>query len=666
MSLSASVAADSLPFLQYAPLNCERSVRIVILSPSIELDDPIQCDLREVRLGSSSQETTPYEALSYVWGGRRGEHPIRCNGCRVDVTKNCLEALRHLRYSDRERVLWIDAICIDQSSIPEKNVQVALMGDVYRFAARTIVWIGTDESPGNLLLSLFRRFIPLTHNLAEPTVKTAHAVLAPGAETYTNAVPSRNVLKAIELLTKVPWFTRTWTLQELCLSEHVVITLGKSSLSWESLNACLKHWTTLAGRKFGHRTSEFDLVNLADSFGMKMNYRSALLGEKHENSNIPKLASAYLATRLIKTIRRRNAMDKRDQSFSLHNLLGRLGISVPNPDYTKPVTRVYEDLALALCLHSGSFWVLHMGSSEDKVDGLPSWVPDFSQFSPGGFKDQWDLLSNPPPIIAEEVSAIGLLQSGRNTGQLLIRARRLPPVTMISGSHVPNARYLSTTVNYGEDIKDLVLPAVAKWFLFAESLEFFPSRRRGAEALLALIASLATKKTSDDEFKPKADITQTWWANFYRGLMMGFTVEGQRSTKKLVKSASRRGRCVSAHGGCQRPNAQSIGWSMMNENMTDIDTTSSVLLACQGLSLCLVGQGMLAVCDGQVQTGDVPVVGAGLMEELILRPRGEEFEVVGDFDFSLGDRCQLSPASPLPCHGLIISRIGIRPYKCPV
>ncbi|KAL0782536.1 hypothetical protein CaCOL14_000442 [Colletotrichum acutatum] len=619
MSSSPNVAANSLPFLHYAPLKCERSIRIVILSPSTELDDPIQCELREVRLGSSSQQTTPYEALSYVWGGRRGEYPIHCNGCRVEVTKNCLGALRHLRYPNRERVLWIDAICIDQSSIPEKNVQVALMGDVYRFAARTIVWIGTDESPDNLLLLLFRRcrWVGLLLRAS------------PEAERSTPRLPSRNVLKAIELLTKVPWFTRTWTLQELCLSEHVVITLGKSSLSWESLNACLKHWTTLAGRKFGHRTSEFDLVNLADSFGMKMNYRSALLGEKHENSDIPKLASAYLATRLIKTIRRRNAMDKRDQSFSLHNLLGRLGISVPNPDYTKPVTRVYEDLALALCLHSGSFWVLHMGSSENKVNGLPSWVPDFSEVSPGGFKDQWDLLSNPPAIIAEEVLAIGVLQSGRNTEQLLIRAWRLPPVTMTSGSRIPNARYLSTTVNYGEDIKNLVLPAVARWFLFAESLEFFPSRRRGAEALLALIASLVTKKTNDDEFRPKADITQTWWANFYRGLMMGFTTEGQRSTTKLLKSGSRRGRCGSAHRGCEGPNAQSIGWSMMNENMTDIDTTSSVLLACQGLSLCLVGQGMLAVCDGQVQTGDVPVVGAGLMEELILRPRGEEFEVVG-------------------------------------
>lgn len=192
----------------------------------------------------------------------------------------------------------------------------------------------------------------------------------------------------------------------MCLSRHVIITLGKSSLSWESLSVCLKHWTTLAGRKFGHRTSEFDFVNLGDSFGIKMNYRSALLGEKHEHSDIPKLTSAYLAIRLIRTIRRRNAMDKRDQSFSLHNLLGRLGISVPNPDYTKPVTRVYEDLALALCLHSGSFWVLHMSSSKDKVDGPPSWVPDFRRVSSGGFKDQWDLLSNPPPITAEEVLAI--------------------------------------------------------------------------------------------------------------------------------------------------------------------------------------------------------------------------------------------------------------------
>lgn len=202
MSISANFAADSLPFLQHASLNCERSIRIVILSPSIELDDPIQCDLREIQLGSSSQETTPYEALSYVGGGRRGEHPIQCNGCRVDVTKKCLEALRHLRYPNRERVLWIDAICIDQSSIPEKNVHVALMGDVYRFAERTVVWIGTVESPDKLLLSLFRR------------CRWVGLLLrgSPEATRSTPRLPIRSVLKAIELLTMVSWFTRTWKL----------------------------------------------------------------------------------------------------------------------------------------------------------------------------------------------------------------------------------------------------------------------------------------------------------------------------------------------------------------------------------------------------------------------------------------------------------------------
>jgi len=131
-------------------LSTPRSIRLLTLLPSPELQATLEASLTEVSLDSQSS----YEALSYVWGSRFGTEPIRCEGKLLFVTPNCESALRHLRLKDKTRILWIDAICIDQetgtSSVEERNSQVALMGEIYKKAARTLCWFGqgnefTDE-----------------------------------------------------------------------------------------------------------------------------------------------------------------------------------------------------------------------------------------------------------------------------------------------------------------------------------------------------------------------------------------------------------------------------------------------------------------------------------------------------------------------------------------
>jgi len=111
-------------------------------------------------LTTNKRVPTPYEALSYTWGARAGTLPITCFDLSSDknggegrrgvllVTPNCDAALRHLRLRLRSRVLWIDAICIDQQSVREKNEQVPMMGDIYREAARCVVWLGTAVGSG--------------------------------------------------------------------------------------------------------------------------------------------------------------------------------------------------------------------------------------------------------------------------------------------------------------------------------------------------------------------------------------------------------------------------------------------------------------------------------------------------------------------------------------
>jgi FAD/FMN-containing dehydrogenase len=51
------------------------------------------------------------------------------------------DALRDLRYHEKDRVLWIDALCIDQNNNEERGEQVQQMGSIYSKAERVIIWL---------------------------------------------------------------------------------------------------------------------------------------------------------------------------------------------------------------------------------------------------------------------------------------------------------------------------------------------------------------------------------------------------------------------------------------------------------------------------------------------------------------------------------------------
>lgn len=138
---------------RYEPLSGPRNIRVIILEPSIHIDDPIRCRIQEISLDEQSDKAHYYEALSYVWGERDGTRPIKCTEGTILVTPNCELALRYLRLVSEERILWIDAICIDQTSSTEKATQVPLMTDVYARSANVIIWLGPGD---DMTCRLFR------------------------------------------------------------------------------------------------------------------------------------------------------------------------------------------------------------------------------------------------------------------------------------------------------------------------------------------------------------------------------------------------------------------------------------------------------------------------------------------------------------------------------
>jgi hypothetical protein len=133
----------------YQPLSQPRFIRLLTLSPSPSPSKPIRCHLRQASLDDASKT---YEALSYTWGARNGTVPISCDGQTLLVTPNCESALRHLRNRLTSRVLWVDAVCIDQGSAEEKSTQVPLMGDIYALASQVVVWLGQGVPEDEALL----------------------------------------------------------------------------------------------------------------------------------------------------------------------------------------------------------------------------------------------------------------------------------------------------------------------------------------------------------------------------------------------------------------------------------------------------------------------------------------------------------------------------------
>lgn len=88
---------------------------------------------------ASLDHPPPFEALSYVWGDPKGVMPIDFDGHEFLVTGNLYCALRHLQLENKERVLWIDALCINQADVDERTSQVNQMQYVFGLASRVVV-----------------------------------------------------------------------------------------------------------------------------------------------------------------------------------------------------------------------------------------------------------------------------------------------------------------------------------------------------------------------------------------------------------------------------------------------------------------------------------------------------------------------------------------------
>jgi hypothetical protein len=98
-----------------------------------------------------------FEALSYTWGDPSATVPIQVNGAELQITLNLFLALKRLRKEREERVLWVDAICIDQGNLTERAEQVPRMRSIFQRAERVVVWLGEATEESDLAVDMLER-----------------------------------------------------------------------------------------------------------------------------------------------------------------------------------------------------------------------------------------------------------------------------------------------------------------------------------------------------------------------------------------------------------------------------------------------------------------------------------------------------------------------------
>jgi hypothetical protein len=111
-------------------------IRLLILSPGSS------DELLSLELVHADLRTAAYEALSYMWGAAEPTKMIEVNEKATDIRSNLWTALQYLRHDKVRRVLWVDALCIDQEIIEERSIQVLRIDNIYKIASNVIIWIG--------------------------------------------------------------------------------------------------------------------------------------------------------------------------------------------------------------------------------------------------------------------------------------------------------------------------------------------------------------------------------------------------------------------------------------------------------------------------------------------------------------------------------------------
>jgi hypothetical protein len=328
-------------------------VRLLELLPG-DRDATIHCSLLVSTIGKS---LGTFEALSYVWGDPATADTIVLDGRPVLVTRNLQCALRCLRREASARLLWIDALCIDQTSTKEKSTQVSRMWAIYAFSRRALMFLGDEADNSDLAL----RFLHIISKLQPDDIDAVERMVRdPSLESFW---------KGLWKLTQRQWWCRAWIIQEYAVATEVHFVCGSCTLPGDDLSKAVN---LLLEYRFRGTVPQAQAYMIRQVASTPINHLWSTRDEYQRG-----LQPCKQAVDVIYRFRGSKSLDPRDKIFSLYALMGR--IPELRPDYLQSVQDLYQNVVRTAIKYSGTLEVLsHHNRNVQSQLMLPSWCPDWT------------------------------------------------------------------------------------------------------------------------------------------------------------------------------------------------------------------------------------------------------------------------------------------------
>ncbi|RYP15360.1 hypothetical protein DL765_005751 [Monosporascus sp. GIB2] len=384
--------------------------RLLYLEPGKSDDEPFCGRLEVVNV----EDAPPYEALSYTWGIDDPTNYIWFQGNPLPIKPNLESALRSLRLPTQVRCLWIDALCIDQSSVDERSRQVQYMRLVYKHCARVVAWLGLKSGGAEEAFEVAKRLADVRKLIAESEEATPgerpaevdNEFVANIMESAMAGLPTASMGHLVNLFDR-EYFHRTWVVQEVAVSPWAIAKCEELEISFFDLISTLLFLGGQRGR-----------IEMATSLHVWYN----IFANRHEKHMTFTDVAGSLGPllELLEDMRSFKATDVRDKVYSILGIcdegvqpvltlthitretaryLGAFHRAVTNvqnfinshnpqldfgipaalkPDYRKDTASVYIDLARFMISKSPMFldvlsYVQH--HSDPSPGEYPTWVP---------------------------------------------------------------------------------------------------------------------------------------------------------------------------------------------------------------------------------------------------------------------------------------------------
>lgn len=412
----------------YECLPCTRSSRLLELQRRAP-DHPRLCySLRSYFL----DECPLYTALSYSWKSAvftDGEiereddnddihepfHEIEIDERSRMVSENLFQALLQIARNSDVRYLWVDALCINQRDLAERESQVLLMGDIYSSASKVIVWLGHETEDLNEFVWLHTKFVPAmdwlidTHGVQVLEHSPLDAIWRDGS-----ALSITDWYQCwwayFRFFRRRRWFYRAWVVQEVALAGNIDVFANNVVLSWDVVYALAKFvlcsgWGQVLAPPRQIR-KDAGLGEMESMWVMREVYHAGATWNSSAQGFRKALDRVFGATTeeqmwyvfiiwAIDKVRTQRATNPRDHIYAILGIAEKfipLGIErLISPSYSAKPEEIYTHVASVFLQKLPFLSTLSMleDRSERALKHLPSWVPDWSVHGSGPVRIGW-------------------------------------------------------------------------------------------------------------------------------------------------------------------------------------------------------------------------------------------------------------------------------------